>query len=145
MPMLENRGRITWPNIRIPDGILWQGHIKVSPGNIHTVYTFSYMAMAIKMPIMQPLTWTPSYRPSRSFSIDINSRMTGFCTAFHLIGRDINLVVKNLEPVALFVLLHRAILLYRRRLGGGQASTRDWCLGRCISHAAYLHGHEVGH
>jgi hypothetical protein len=48
------------------------------------------------------------------FSVDINSRMTGFCVAFpSLAGRDFTLGVKNSEPVALFLLLHWAILLQR--------------------------------
>lgn len=48
------------------------------------------------------------------FSVDVNSRMTGFCVAFpSLAGRDFTLGVKNSEPVALFILLHWAILLQR--------------------------------
>ena len=48
------------------------------------------------------------------FSVDINSQMNGFCVAFPpLAGRDFTLGVKSLEPVALFILLHWAVLLQR--------------------------------
>jgi hypothetical protein len=40
--------------------------------------------------------------------------MEGFCVAFpSLAGRDFSLGVKNSEPVALFILLHWAVLLQR--------------------------------
>lgn len=48
------------------------------------------------------------------FSVDTNSQMEGFCVAFpSLAGRDFSLGVKNSEPVALFILLHWAVLLQR--------------------------------
>ena len=48
------------------------------------------------------------------FSVGINSQMIGFCVSFpSRAGRDFTLGVKNLEPVALFILLHWAILLQK--------------------------------
>lgn len=46
------------------------------------------------------------------FSVDINSQANGFCVAFpSLASRDFTAGVKNSEPVALFILLHWAVLL----------------------------------
>lgn len=48
------------------------------------------------------------------YGVDINSQMNSFCVAFpSLAGREFTMGVKNSEPVALFILLHWAVLLQR--------------------------------